>query len=230
MIEISVKVEGVDRVKAFLDGRQKQVRYAAAVALTKTASDIKEAMPAELDRALDRPTPFTKRGIFVKRAEARASVLQSVVGFMPKQAAYMLYQIEGGVRQPGANGLRLPSAIKVNDFGNIPRGLIAQLIAVARKEKGLGRVKGRRIRVSNRLTLFYGDPTDVRGRPSPRGIYKEVDLGAGRKQLVPLIVFPKVAAKYKPRFLFRQFAERIVAARWQRNFDDAYVYAIRTAR
>ena len=229
MISISVRVDGIDRVKSFLEGRQKQVRYAAAVALTKTAGDIKAAMPAELDRVLDRPTPFTKRGIFVKRAEARAAVLQSVVGFMPAQAKYMLYQIEGGVRQPGAAGLRLPSAIKVNDFGNIPRGLIAQLIAVARKERGLGRVKGRRIQVSNRLALFYGDPTEVRGKPTPRGIYKEVS-GAGRSQLIPLIVFPKVAARYKPRFNFRQFAERIVGANWQRNFTDAYDEAIRTAR
>ena len=61
---MQVKIEhNIDVVLAKLSGQQRQVSYAAAVALTRTAAQIKAALPSELDRVFDRPTPFTKRGI-----------------------------------------------------------------------------------------------------------------------------------------------------------------------
>ena len=220
---ITVKITGVDAVKAHLAGLGKQVSFAAAQALTQTAGKIKDATPAELDKALDRPVAFTKRGLFVRRA-TRAN-LTATVGFMRAQAEYMRYQIEGGTRNPGAGGLKLPAAIKPDAFGNIPRGLIAQLVAVARKEKKLGKVKARRIAVSNKAALFYGDPADVGGHKFPRGIYKEIDLGGGRKQLVPLIIFPNKAARYKPRFDFQRLGETIA----RREFDALFTAALKNA-
>ena len=228
MIKLDVRLEGFEKTRAMLAGRSKQVRFATAVALTKTADDVKVAIPAALDQALDRPTPFTKQGTFVTRAD-RAS-LEAVVGFKDKQAAYMKFQIAGGVRSPGAGGLRLPTAIQLNAFGNIPRGVIAKLIAVARKEGNLTKGVSRRIRVSRSVELFYGDPKDVGGRKFPRGIYKDVDLGGGRSQLVPLIVFPNRPASYKKRFDFVALASRVVRSNWRRNFDQALADALRTAR
>ena len=56
-MNISVDISGLQGLGGFID---KQARYAAAVALTKTAQEIRSAIPAELDQVFDRPTTFTK--------------------------------------------------------------------------------------------------------------------------------------------------------------------------
>ena len=225
---ITIKLTGADAVKAHLLGLSKQVSVAAAQAITQTAAKIKEATPAELDRTLDRPTPFTKRGLFVKRATP--ANLTAVVGFMRIQAEYMRWQIEGGTRNPGAAGLKLPLALKTDAFGNIPRGLIAQLIAVARKEKKLGKVRARRIGITAKTGLFYGDPTSVGGNKFPRGIYKEIAIGGGRTKLQPLIIFPNKPAHYKPRFDFQRLGETVAGREFDALFAAALKNALTTAR
>lgn len=207
---------------------EKQVKFATAVALTKTALKAKEAMPAAMEKALNKPTPFTKRGIFTRRATPDRP--EAVVGIKDAQAKYLRYQIEGGTRRPDAGGLRLPAAINLDEFGNIPKGLIKQMIAIANKEKKLGKVKARRIRVSNKVELFYGDPDDNGRAVMPRGIYKRIDLGNGRGQLIPLVVFPVVSANYRPRFNFEKEVAAVVAKEWDKQFADAFAYAKRTAR
>lgn len=227
-MKINVSVQGMKATQAVLLGLSKQVDYAASRALNATGKAVAAAMPGELRRLLDRPTPFTQRGVRVLRYANRAR-LETVVGFMDAQAKYMAWQIAGGARRPGREGLRLPAAINRNEFGNIPRGLIAQLVAVANRERKLSRVKARRIAVSNKVELFYGDPEDQGGRRYPRGIYKRVSLGA-RHQLIPLIVFPVVTAKYKPRFPFERIATDIVRREWPRQFDTALAAALATAK
>ena len=76
-------------------------------------------MPAELEKTLDRPTPFTKQGVRILRY-ANKGRLETVIGFMDAQAK--LHAPADRRRHPhaGPGGLRLPAAIKVNRFGNIP--------------------------------------------------------------------------------------------------------------
>lgn len=223
-MKISVEIKGIEAVKAHLSGMGKQVAFAASKALNATAKKVADAMPNEIEKALDRPTPFTKRGVRVLRYANKAN-LEATVGFMAAQAKYMALQIEGGTRQPGKAGLKLPAAIKLNEFGNIPRGIIAQLVAVARKEQGLKKATSRKVKVSAKLDLFYGDPEDMAGKKWPRGIYK-IANGA----LIPLIIFPQVAAHYKKRFDFPAKARAIVEREWPRQFDAALAEALRTAR
>lgn len=227
-MRFEVILEGFDVAMAKMANRGKQVKFAAAVALTRTAADIKEAVPSALDLVLDRPTTFTRFGTFVSRATR--DNLEATVGFKDRQAAYMKYQISGGSRMPGAGGLKLPGAIQLNEFGNIPRGLIAKMIAAARKQGQLTKRVAKRIKVSAKVDLFYGDPKDQGGHRWPRGIYKDVDLGGGRRRLIPLIVFPLVAARYKKRFDFAGLAKSIVDRKWDANFKAAFDEAIRTAR
>lgn len=226
-MKIEVKIDGIKAVQARLRTTEKQVAYAAAVALTRTAKAVQAEMPAVMDRQLDRPTPFTKGGLFV--SPARRDRLFAIVGFKDRQASYLRWQIQGGTRMPTRKAQRLPSAVGLDTYGNLPKGLIGKLIAVARKESKLGKIKSRRIKVSNKLELFYGDPKDVGGHKFPPGIYKIVDLGS-RQQLVPLIVFPAVAAKYKPRFRFHEAATAVVRREWRPQFDAALAEALRSAR
>lgn len=224
---ISIEVKGLDAVMAKLSGQQKQVQFAAAKALTQTAKKIQQNIPAYLEKELDKPTPFTKSGTFVQAA--RKDKLEAVVGFKDRQASYLKWQVDGGMRSPTKTALRLPSAVRLNEYGNLPKGIIQQLVAVARKESKLSKRTSRRIKVSNQQELFYGDPKDVGNHKFPPGIYKLVKQ-AGRSQLVPLIVFPQTTANYRPRLDLEKFAKPIVASEFEPAFREALRQALETAR
>lgn len=223
----------IDDVVRRLDVQQKQVRYATAVALTRTAATIKDALPAELDRVFDRPTSFTKRGIYLKAA--RRDALTAEVGFMAKQASYLRLQVEGGVRQPTERGIRLPGNIQLNAFGNIPRGLTDKLKAAA-KDGTLGTAVAKRLGVSAKdrrkgaapISLFYGKPAGGRWGKAPVGIYRRIPGKPGK--LVPVIVFEDTPAKYQKRLDLEAFARPIVAREFERQFDRALRDALATAR
>lgn len=228
---IKVKIEGLDAVQAMLAGKAKQVRYAAAVALTRTANAVKAAMPAVLEQQLDRPTPFTKRGLFVR--PARKDDLAAVVGFHDIQARYLRRQIEGGTRQAGPRGIKLPGNIELNTFGNIPKGAIDKLKAAAQSGQISGALR-RRLGVGGRrkgqatLQLFFGKPQGRGWEKAPVGIYRRVPGNPGK--LIPVVVFEDTPARYKPRLKFREAAEAIVRREWDQQFAKALADAMRTAR
>lgn len=227
---ISIQVTGIDQVRAQLGAAAKQATFAASKALNATAKDVQQAIPAGLRKSLDRPTNFTASPQALRIERADKNNLAASVLFKDKQASYMRYQVEGGTRQPTRKALRLPSAVQLNEYGNLPKGIIAQLIAVARKESKLGKRKARRIKVSNKVELFYGDPADVGGHKYPPGIYKIVQLGANRSQLVPLIVFPAVSARYEKRVDLDAIARPVVVANFNRHFNEAFSAAMASAR
>lgn len=228
---IRVEVKGIEQTLARLSGQARQVRYAAAVALTRTARKVAAAMPALLERDLDRPTPFTKRGLFV--LAAKKDSLAATVGFKDRQASYLKYQIAGGTRQPTARGIKLPGNIELNSFGNIPKGMIDKLKAAAQNGT-LSSAISKRIGAGNRrkgaapIKLFYGKPTGRGWEKAPIGIWRRIPGNPGK--LVPVVVFEDTPAKYRPRFNFRKEAEAVVAREWDRQFAIAFAEAMRTAR
>ena len=231
-MRISVQ-HNIDTVMANLTGQQRQVAYATAVALTRTAVAIKEALPAELERVFDRPTPFTKRGIYLRAA--RRDSLTAEVGFMTRQASYLRLQVTGGTRQPTARGIRLPGNIELNAFGNIPRGLTDKLKAAA-KDGTLGNAVMRRLGVAAKdrrkgaapISLFYGKPAGSRWDKAPVGIYRRVPGKPGK--LIPVILFEDTPAKYQKRLDLDRFAKPIVGREFQAQFDRALRDALATAR
>lgn len=231
MLSISVKMVGLDALKANLANLQKQTRFATAVALTRTARAVKDAMPAAMERELDRPTSFTKRGLYVKGASPARLVAE--VGFMDRQASYLKYQIAGGTRTPTARGIKLPGNITLNSFGNIPKGLIDKLKQSA-QDGTLGRGIAKKLGVGNRrkgaapIQLFYGKPTGRGWEKAPMGIWRRVPGTPGK--LVPVIVFEDTPARYRPRFKFHEAAAAIVRREWDRQFASAFAEAMRTAR
>lgn len=230
-MRIQVNMSGLDGLKQAVANLQKQTRYATAVALTRTAKAVKDAMPTVMDQELDRPTSFTKRGLFVKVASP--SNLTAVVGFMDRQASYLKYQIAGGTRAPTARGIKLPGNIELNSFGNIPKGIIDKLKAAAQSGQ-LSKAVGKKIGVGNRrkgtapLQLFYGKPTGRGWEKAPMGIWRRVPGSPGK--LIPVILFEDTPARYQPRFKFYEAATTVVRREWDRQFADAFAEAMRTAR
>ena len=231
-MRIQVDISGLRGLGGFID---KQARYAAAVALTKTAQEIRSAIPAELDKVFDRPTTFTKQGTYLKAA--RRDELVAEVGFRPIQSKYLKLQAEGGIYMPREGGIRLPGNIQLNAFGNIPRGTIAKLKAAAENGQlsaALARrlnVQGNRRKGAKPLQLFFGVPRGDRWQNAPLGIWRRVPgVDGGPGKLIPVILFEDTPAKYSQRLDLGQMARPIVAQRFQANLNRALADAMRTAR
>lgn len=235
MLKINV-THNLDAVRRAFGAQVKQVNYAMAVALTRTAQDVQRAVPAALEKALDNPTEFTKRGTYIRAA--RRDRLESEVGFRPVQARYMALQIEGGTVQPTAAGIKLPGNIQLNAFGNIPRGTIARLKAAA-KDGTLGpaiakrlNVQGNRRKGAAPIQLFYGQPTGRGWENAPVGIWRRIPPATpgGKGKLVPVVLFDKKPARYRARFDFKALAQATVDARFAAHFQAEFRKAIATAR
>lgn len=235
MLKITV-THNLDAVRRTFGVQAKQVNFAAAVALTRTAQDVQRAIPAALEKALDNPTEFTKRGTYIR--PARRDRLESEVGFRPVQARYMALQIEGGTVQPNAAGIKLPGNIQLNAFGNIPRGTIARLKAAA-KDGSLGpaiakrlNVQGNRRKGAAPIQLFYGQPAGRGWDNAPVGIWRRIPPATpgGKGKLVPVVLFDQKPARYRARFEFKALAQATVDARFAAHFQAEFRKAIATAR
>ena len=252
-MQIKIDSNFADIQRQFANMR-KQVTFAGAVALTKTAQDVRADIPRALESALDNPTDYTKRGTFL--IAARRDTLTATVGFKDRQARYMALQIAGGVRSPGPGGIKLPGEIQLNAFGNIPKGLIAKLKAAAQSgglSAALTRRLGREINSdsdkggtaqqrlnlhSNRrkraapIQLFYGQPTGDRWKNAPVGIWRRIPPATpgGKGKLVPVIVFENTPAVYRAKFDMAEVATRTAAKRFGFHFNAAFSNAIKTAR
>lgn len=220
---LSVK-SNIDEVLSFTDRLNRNFAFAVAASLTDSVKAAQAAMPAQLEQDLDDPTPFTKTGFYV--TPARKDNLVAEVGAKRVQDEYLRYQAQGGERQPKRKALRLPTAVELNQYGNLPAGTIKQLIA--RAQAGRRATKGQALRfgVSQKVDLFYGDPQDDR----PAGIYKRVPTGSGGTRLVPLVVFPQQPARYQARFDFEGAARREVLRTFTSALRRRWQQALATSR
>lgn len=214
----------------------KQVKFASAVALTRTAKDLQVDIPAQLEKDLDKPTEFTKRGTFV--VPARKDNLAATVGFKDRQARYMAMQIAGGVRSPGPGGIKLPGEIQLNAFGNIPKGLVAKLKAAA-KDGTLGNAVSRRLGVQGArrkgaapIQLFYGQPVGSGWQDAPVGIWRRIPpaVPGGKGKLVPVIVFENTPAVYRGRFDLKELGQKTVDRNFKKHFAVEFEKAMKSAR
>lgn len=89
-----------------------------------------EAMPSHLDR----PTPFTLRGIGTVKSKPGAAEPFAEVDVLPQQARYLRYQILGGTRVGGdygttKRGVLIPGPdAPRNAYGNLPRNYVRRML------------------------------------------------------------------------------------------------------
>ena len=107
--------------------QSKQIPFATAKALTATAKHVQAKQPEQLEKDFDNPTPFTKRGFYVRGATKAKQY--AIVGIKDIQAKYLELQIKGGTRRPKGKALIAPSELRRNRYGNIPKGKIKALLA-----------------------------------------------------------------------------------------------------
>jgi len=193
MIKATIKTASVERM---MRTATKQVRFAAAQALTEAARDYERVATVLMRQSLDRPTPFSQRAI--RSRGANASNLQAKVFVMPIQAAYLAPHVDGGTvsaRKPS------PTPIAENQYGNLPKGATkrAKVFSVRSRRTGklltYQRMGGKR---SKRLRLLAVE-SKVRHYSKRWPFYERA------KTRVPVIV---------RRVFARHLASALWSARW----------------
>lgn len=181
------------------DVARRQLPFATSVALNDTALDVQAAVTSDLDDKLDKPTPFTRKAYGVRRSTKQS--LEARVYAKPIQARYLSTLEDGGTRTPARRAIVTPQSVKLNQYGNLPRGAIKRQLAVP--------------------TTFSGTP---KGGKGGSGIYTR---RAGK--LVKVISYAS-RATYKPTLGFRNTAAKAAAASFPDRFTRALVRAFAARR
>jgi hypothetical protein len=200
MISISITMQGLDELQRKLRAQQKQIPFATALAVTKTAQQAQQDVTAALPALFDRPNPFTMRSIGYTGASKVD--LTSKVFIRPKQAEYLKRQITGGTRLPRGRGLAQPTNVPLDQYGNVRRAWLRQ--------------------VKNRKDVFSGEVGGV------DGLWQRTGKGGARG--LKLLLAYESKAEYQPRLDFASLVRRSVERNLTRNVHEAIKYAMRTAR
>lgn len=165
-MRLNIKNNIKDVTKDLTKMQKKQIPFATSIAINNTLFGLRKEMSKQLDKKLDRPTPFTKRGFLVDKSKKTKLVgtlfLKDVV------ADYLQYQIDGGVR---INSKMIPvpniKNAKLNKYGNIigkKTGLIkkkTQFFGTVNSTQGIWE----RTNKDQRVKLIIGLHRDVSYEP-----------------------------------------------------------------
>ncbi len=199
IMQISVS-SNINKVARQLSREAKtQIPFATASAINNTAFSVRKAVQVQLPKYIDRPTPYTVRGVRV--GKAKKTLLEGSVFFIPRVAAYMWFQVEGGSRRASKKWIAVPTDnVKLNQYGNVPRS-----------KKGLVKTQKQFIGTINGTTGVWQSGT--RAQPRIKLLHKFV------KQ-----------AQYKKLFPFYKIAQGVINSKFDNEFAKAFNRAMATRR
>ncbi|MEY8143027.1 hypothetical protein [Falsihalocynthiibacter sp. CO-5D18] len=223
MISIDLDLRAVER--SFDKLERSQLPFAASMAINQVLGEIKDAEPKALEKELDNPTPYTKRGLFVSRANKRK--LNGVVGFKDNQAAYLRYAAGGGKRLPVGRAIVVPVKQRLNKYGNMPKGALS--------------------RAKLRGDTFAASKNDPRTAHLAPGIYKRGLTGkrrnggsgtkgnnrisgSSKRSTLTLLAAFHSSAQYRKQLNFEKRGARLVAKRFSPVLAEQMKKSIRSAR
>ena len=201
-LDLQDNIEAVRRDLS--DAARRQLPFAVAQAINRTLADVKRNAEKRLRRKLDRPTPFTMRVFALRRASKRRQAGE--LRAKPIQWGYLRRLEEGGTRRPSGKALAVPVNVRLNKYGNVPRGGVGRALA-----------RGR---------VFSGRP---RGwRDAPAGVWQR--MGRGGRDRLRLLFSYETRAEYEQRLDIRASAEKTARARFAKHFTDTFREAMGTRR
>lgn len=194
-MQINVKID-VDNATRFLNVVHKdQIPFAASKTLNDIAFNLSQkVLPQKTQETFEGgATPFTQKGFRYKRSTKRDLI--ATVFIDPARAEYMKFMVDGGTRFPKRRAILVATQnSKLNQYGNIPRGTLKQMIDDKKK-------------------FFHGVPKGRTGEQY-EGIwerYGRKSKGGGEK--IRMVGKYTGKAQYKPKFPFGTFAEGVVFSR-----------------
>lgn len=218
----------------------RRMAAACATALTRTGQQIKTGFVDEIKAKIDRPTPYTLRSVYLRgataqRLEAEVWLKDDASGGLPA-TKYLGPLVDGGPRSTKRFELALQSrgtmpkgwrvvpaaGARLDQYGNLSRGQIAQIIAQLGTEllrgydntpKGLrARIAGQR-RAGGQFTAVL---PGMRTRLKP-GIYQREFTG---RNLTPVVLYVQ-AVSYSKRLDFEGVARRVADEQLPIELDRA---------
>jgi hypothetical protein len=239
MIKLTFKIEDQKAYRKIEEVR-KQIPFATALALTKTAQAIKEDLVAGMSSAFSNPTTYTLRSMYVKRAEKTELVASvGVKGGDTGEGAvrWLRPEIYGGSRQyaleaileplglPPAGMYAVPGKAAKLSNGHIDINWVRALVSDI-AEQGIGQARGiltSKFKRRKGKTLNYVVLMTKWGKLLP-GIY-----GKRGGSLFPFIIFVR-QPKYGARFNFYGIAEATAQRQFPIEFAKAVERSLSTAR
>lgn len=218
------------------DVQHKQLPFAIALALTRTAEGLMKEEKKQLTQSLHKPTAYTKRFLAYKPAKKSDRPINASVFFRDFAGKgtpaknYLTPNIKGGVRRQKRHEVALSAKVgrkiytgpasdaPLNAAGNINAGYYTKVLS---QVQAFGEV-GYRANAKRRGSQgFYiaskgGVAVGVRQR-----------VGSESKKILN---FTSRAPSYRPRYPFYSAGEKYIAKNLGKNFKSAYRFAVRTAR
>lgn len=232
----------VRQVSAWLDEAQRQqLPFATALAMTRTAQDVKSEEISVMKRVFDRPTNYTLNSLFVRPATKRdliASVeFKEFAGKGTPAKRFLNPHVHGGGRSHKrserllmSSGLSSFGGFTVlgrsaprDSHGNMTGGQYTKLLSQVRASgDATSNASGSRRSKAKRKT--GGHFIAEHGNRLKPGVYQREG-----QNVKPILIFTK-APVYRKRFPFYETASTVVAARFDDNFKAAFQFAMGTAK
>ena len=234
MMIVSVKAETAGAMHWLDNLHRRQIPFATALALTRTAQAAKREVHAEMLRAFDRPTPFTLNSLQV--VPATKHTLHAEVKFREfaskgtAAGKYLKPQVFGGPRDAKRFEKNLRHA------GALPPGKFIVPGRDARLNQYGGQMPSEIVRILSALRAMP-DPLQNRGRKRK----KAVDYRIVRRGTMPVAIMRTGSARgivmafvrqpsYRKRFRFFETITSVVRTQYERIFRATLDHAIRSTR
>lgn len=234
----------IGNVLSFVDKLNRQYPFAVASALTKTAGDVQAAIYDEQRSRFDRPTPYTMKALFIKKATpqnqtAEVAVKDRLYSKTSRSPADILgHQYYGGQRKRkaievyatragliGPSEFLVPSEYAKKDaWGNMSRGQVAQIMSQIRIgiDQYQYATKSSRSKLNQKKAGAY---FWSRGGHLARGVW----LRDGRFEVVPVLMVESTVT-YRQLIDVQGIGQRTAARTFDANFAASWRRALATAR
>ncbi len=228
---ITIKIEGLQQVLNQIGNAGKQSRFAAAVALTRTAKQVETRLQQDMASTFENPTPWVLKGTFTKSATPQT--LTATVGSKDRQSLYVKEHFESGFRGQKPYELALVSigalpsgyraipgsGMKIDNRGNPSRAQLRELIGSLSSRMQVAKGRGKNTKLVGYFAVMPGSLSHL----AP-GIYWR----QGRA-IKPMLVFVQQAG-YRKVLDLPTIAADVVNKEFAQQFGLAFDQAMRTAR
>lgn len=232
--------------------QREQLPYATFLAVNATAVEAVQYNQRAMARLLDRPKPFTVRGLYPRKGKYRRGNRAAGLGVATAEASLMWREFAGGGTAAGdylqpqvfgrprgpkrhetllrGRGLLGPGRYlvpapgqRLNQYGNLPKATYVRLLSAVRASTDSGQNRTARSAARNPRRRDFFVPK--RGGKLSNGVWERKASG----QIKPVLI-EVYQPQYRRRYDFFSLSEQFVRRQLPINMRAAMARAIRTAR
>lgn len=227
------------QMKKLLDMAQKQIAFAASVAINRTAMDARNEVYDQMPSIFDKPTPFIMRSLYVNKSRVASkskgteAKLEAEIGFRHYQSNILNPMVDATQRgqKPYEKLLARIGVLKSNEYtipsdaepksleGNVFASRITQMLSSLQAHRDVG-VTSNSTRKRGQHGKFF--VLNINGK-------KQIWFRHDAQSAYPML-FVASRARYKRIFNFKEIIDAKVNEVMDRHMKDALEFAWRTAK